>query len=186
MQNKHFIFAFIWLMLASACSTPAKLNKLMNKLPEAAAKECSQRFPIKETIDTITIEDTALLHQYEQEFNYIYSILDSVLSKNCDTVRIENIKEIIKKIPAKPETKVIVKTVENTAKQQVIIDSCQKLTSSLTLQLNRNNEEIKALTENVNKYKKQRNKSYWWIFLLLLLLFRKPLINGARRLIIKS
>ena len=186
MINKYFVFAFICIMLASACSTPAKLNKIMNKLPEAAAKECAQRFPIKETVDTLILQDTALLNQYQIEFEYMSFLLDSVLSKSCDTVKIQEIKEIIKRIPAKPETKVIVKTIENTAKQQVIIDSCQKLTGSLISQLNRNNEEIKTLNEKLNKYKKQRNKSYWWILLLLILLFRKPLINGTRRLILKS
>ena len=167
-------FCFFWFIIYG-CATPNRLNKIMNKLPEAAAKECSERYPIKETVDTLIIQDTALLNQYEVEFNYIYSLLDSVLSKNCDTVKIEKIKEIIKQIPAKPETKVIVKTVENTAKQQVIIDSCQKLTSQLNASLNKEKGKVEKLSEDCAKYKKQRNSSYWWILLLLLLLLRKPL-----------
>ncbi len=58
----------IIVILLFSCSNPNKLHKMMDKLPEASAKECAQRFPIKETIETVTVADTALLHQYEIEF----------------------------------------------------------------------------------------------------------------------
>lgn len=185
-KHIQFIFAAFCVVLIVSCSTPKKLNKLMNKLPEASAKECSQRFPVKETIDTIILQDTALLKQYEIEYQYMAYLLDSMLSANCDTIRIEQIKEVIKRIPAKPETKVIVKTIENTAKQQVIIDSCQKVTSLLKVKLDKAEQEVKRLTDDCQKYKAQRNRLYWWIILLLLWIFRKPIINGARRLIVKA
>jgi hypothetical protein len=166
----------------------------MNKLPEAAAKECAVRFPIKETIDTITVLDTALLRAYEMEFGYLYSIVDSLLGQQVhDSVK----REIVtifqeKKVPV-IKYKYITKTQENTAKCQVKIDSLNKIKNQLELSLNKKTKEsdtyLTKYTEQkdkADKYKSQRNSLYWWLLLLLVLLFRKPILAVIRKLVIKS
>jgi hypothetical protein len=146
---------------------------MMDKLPDATAKECAYRYPIKETIQTITEVDTALLHQYETEFNYMAMLIDSLLSANCDTVHIDKIKEVIKKVPCKPITKVIIKTQENTAKQQVIIDSCSKVSKDLNDKLDNQTQISNELTAKLNKVKGQRNWLIWLVIALLFWTFRK-------------
>ena len=153
----------------------------MDKLPEATADECAYRFPIKETIQTITEVDTALLHQYETEFNYMAMLIDSLLSANCDTVHIDKIKEVIKKIPCKPITKVIIKTQENTAKQQVIIDSCSKVSKDLNDKLDKQTQISNELTAKLNKVKGQRNWLIWLVIALLFWTFLKIIALLIRR-----
>lgn len=174
--NMKQIFIVLLTFLVS-CNTPNKLHKMMDKLPEASAKECSQRFPIKETIETVTVVDSAMLQQYEIEFEYMAHLIDSLLLENCDTVKIEKIKEVISKVPCKPETKVIIKTQENTAKQQIILDSCQKLSSLLHKKLDIETQKVKELTDKNEKLSRQRDNFFWLIVLLIISLFRKPLLR---------
>jgi hypothetical protein len=166
----------------------------MNKLPEAAAKECAARFPIKETIDTVIVVDSTTLQAYEMEFVYLYSMLDSLLGSDInDSIK----REIVtvfqeKKVPV-IKYKYITKTVENTAKYQVLLDSCNKISKDNLSKIDKITKEKEDFDKkyndakyNADKYKKERNKSYWWILLLLILLFRKPLIRVASKLITKS
>lgn len=159
-----------------ACNTPKKLNKIMNKLPEASAKECAVRFPIKETIDTVTVLDTTLIKAYEMEFGYLYSIVDSLLGEQVhDSVK----REIVtifqeKKVPV-IKYKYITKVKESTAKSQVILDSCQKLTIQLQAKLEKQAKQIEDLQAKADRYKESRNLLYWWIAFLLLIVFRKPI-----------
>jgi hypothetical protein len=166
---------YLSLFFLVSCANPKKLHRMMDNLPEATAKECADRFPIKETIETITVADSALLHQYEIEFNYMASLIDSLLSANCDTVHIEKIKEVIKKIPCKPETKIIIKTQENTAKSKVILDSCQKVSSLLSEKLSNCDIKVNELTTKCDKYKGQRDWLFWLIIALLIWIFRKQI-----------
>jgi hypothetical protein len=166
-----------FLLLITSCANPKKLHKMMDKLPEASAKECADRFPIKETIEEKIIVDSSLLNQYEIEFQYMAHLIDSLLLENCDTVQIEKIKEVIKKVPCKPEIKVITKIQENTAKQQVIIDSCQKLSSLLNKRLDIETQKVKELTDKNEKLSKQRDNLFWLIVLLIISLFRRPLLR---------
>jgi hypothetical protein len=194
MRYKHIIFFAFWVILLASCNTPKRLNKVMNKLPEAAAKECAARFPIKETIDTVTILDTSLLKAYEMEFGYLYSIVDSLLGEQVnDSIK----KEIVtifqeKKVPV-IKYKYITKTVESTARYQVLLDSMQNIEQDLdayieglTAEKQHYGLKYKEASEKLDKVKSQRNKLYWWILLLLVLLFRKPLIKAANKLITKS
>jgi ATP-dependent Zn protease len=148
---------------------------MMDNLPEASAKECSERYPINETIETITVTDTALLHQYEVELNYMAQMIDSLLSANCDTVHIEKIKEVIKKIPCKPETKYIIKTQENTAKQQVIIDGCDKKINDLSQINTKNATELQEIKDKNAKLIVCNNWLWIIIILLLMFIFRKQI-----------
>ena len=166
---------YLSLFFLVSCANPKKLHRMMDNLPEATAKECADRFPIKETIETITVSDSALIHQYEIEFNYMASLIDSLLSANCDTVHIEKIKEVIKKIPCKPETKIIIKTQENTAKSKVILDSCQKVSSLLSEKLSNCDIKVNELTTKCDKYKGQRDWLFWLIIALLIWIFRKQI-----------
>ena len=139
---------------------------MMDNLPEASAKECAQRYPINETIETLTVTDTALLHQYEVEFNYMALLIDSLLSANCDTVHIDKIKEVIKKIPCKPETKVIIKTQESTAKLQALKDDCDKKDKQYVTIIQKNVTKIHGL-ELTNGKLKTRNKWMWVVIICL-------------------
>jgi hypothetical protein len=150
---------------------------MMDKLPEATAKECADRYPIKETIQTITEVDTTLLNAYENELFLLWKQLDSVLSSGCDTVHIDKIKEVIKKVPCKPITKVIIKTQENTAKQQVIIDSCSKVSKYLNDKLDKQTQISNELTAKLNKVKGQRNWLIWLVIALLIWTFRKVIVR---------
>ncbi len=138
----------------------------MDKLPEATAKECADRYPIKETIETVTITDTALLHQYEVEFNYMALLIDSLLSANCDTIHIDKIKEVIKKVPCKPITKVIIKTQESTAKLEVLKNDCDKTIKSLSQINTKIVTDIQKL-ELKNEKLKTRNRWMWFIIVCL-------------------
>lgn len=150
---------------------------MMDNLPEATAKECSQRFPIKETIDTILTVDYNLLSAYESEYTRLHMKIDSLLSEGCDTVFIDSIKTIIKQLPAKTNTKVIVKTQENTAKTQVIIDSCQKTSTIFQKKLDKEIENVAKLNEKCDKYKGQRDWLFWIVILLLIWTFRKQIAS---------
>jgi CHASE3 domain sensor protein len=146
---------------------------MMDKLPEATAKECDQRFPIKETIDTIQVPDDELIAAYEREYAGMYAMIDSLINAKCDTVYKDKIIEIIKKIPGKPQIKHIVKTKENTAKQQVIIDSCQKMSSQLNQKLDKQIQISNELTAKLHNVKGQRNWLFWLVMALLFWTFRR-------------
>jgi len=165
----------------------------MNKLPEAAAKECAARFPIKETIDTVTVIDTALLRAYEMEFGYLYSIIDSLVGDKVDDSTKREIVTVFqeKKVPI-IKYKYITKTQESTSKCQVKLDSLNNIMNDKVLYINKISKEKDSYSskyteqkDKADKYKSQRNKLYWWIILLLILLFRKPILAVIRRLVIK-
>jgi hypothetical protein len=149
----------------------------MDKLPEATAKECSERYPINETIETITVTDTSMLQQYEIEFQYMSYLIDSLLSANCDTVIVEKIKQVITKIPCKPTIKYVIKTQENTAKSQVILDKCAKATKDLNDKLDNQTQISNELTAKLNKVKGQRNWLIWLVIALLIWTFRKVIVR---------
>ena len=161
---KYLYLSVLYFLIS--CANPKKLHRMMDNLPEASAKECAQRYPINETIETLTVTDTALLHQYEVEFNYMALLIDSLLSANCDTVHIDKIKEVIKKIPCKPETKVIIKTQESTAKLQVLKNDCDKTIKSLS-QINTKIVTDLQNLELKNEKLKTRNRWMWLIIVCL-------------------
>lgn len=170
-------------MLFAACVTPKKLNRIMNKLPKETAKQCAVRFPIKETIDTVTIIDSAMLQAYEMEFVYLYSMLDSLLGNQVDDQTKKEIVTIFqeKKVPV-IKYKYITKVQESSAKCQVKIDSLLDILDGrdsyiegLTAEKEHFGEKYIKAKEDSDRYKKQRNSLYWWILLLLLALFRKPI-----------
>jgi adenylosuccinate synthase len=157
--------------------TAKKADKFLDKNPEFAAKQCAERFPIKETIDTLMVTDTALISAYEQEYMRALIMLNDLMNKGCDTIVREKIKEVVKTLPAKTNTKIVVKTQENTAKQQVIIDSCQKMSSLLHKKLDIETQKIKELTDKNEKLSRQRDNLFWLIVLLIISLFRRPLLR---------
>jgi hypothetical protein len=176
-------YIIILVALFSACTTPQKLKKVMNKLPEASAKECAAMFPIKETIDTITVIDSSMLQAYEMEFIYLYHIVDSLLGSQVDVGTKKEIVKIFqeKKVPV-IKYKYITKTVENTAKIQTYKDSFTVVIDELSQDVKeKHNEYLEASfqyvqeREKAEKYKIQRNLNFWWILFLLLALFRKPI-----------
>jgi hypothetical protein len=104
-------------------------------------------------------------------------LIDSLLSANCDTVHIDKIKEVIKKVPCKPVTKVIIKTQENTAKQQVILDNCDKTMKSLS-QINTKIVTDLQNLELKNEKLKTRNRWMWFVIVCLTIFaFRRQVLK---------
>ena len=161
-MSKYLIF----LLLLASCANPKKLHKMMDKLPVAAAKECSTRFPIKETIDTLIVSDSMLLEAYQDEYDKLYVIIDSLLNDGCDTMYIDKVKEVIKTLPAKTTTKIVVKTQESTAKLQVVKDSCSNLVNTFVTINEKNETSISNLTKANGKLKKQN--TWLWIVVVLM------------------
>jgi hypothetical protein len=162
---KNF-FLIIGLFSIIGCSNPKKLHKMMDKLPEATAKECDQRFPIKETTDTLTVTDTALVKAYEEEYFRVLLMLNDLMNKGCDTIIKEKIKEVIKTLPAKTTTKVVVRTQESTAKLEVLKNDCNKTITSLSQINTQNVIKIHGLELDNGKLK-TRNRWMWLIIICL-------------------
>lgn len=163
--------------LFASCATPSRLHRDMDKLPEAAAKECATRYPIKETIDTIEVKDTELLEAYEREYAGMYAMIDSLINAKCDTVYRDKIIEIIKKIPGKPEIKHIIKTQESTARLDTLRLSYLRRESILI-------KENADYSAELNKYKaKVMKKNQWilWLIIVVILqsgyIFRKQILK---------
>lgn len=155
-------YIFIILVIFASCATPKKLDRLMNKLPESAAKQCAERYPVKESIDSVIMMDSAMLKNYESEFMIMASIIDSLLSAKCDTVIKIKIKELIKTLPAKVQTKVITRTIENTAQVQVLRDSIQNLSAKHL------EADTKALNYGVKIQGYKRQIGLMWLVIILL------------------
>ena len=191
--SKYVIFGVFCIILQS-CLLPKKLDKFFDKKPVLAAQKCAEKFPIKETIDTVIVVDSTTLKAYEMEFSYLYSAIDSLLGTQVsDSIK----REIVtvfqeKKVPV-IKYKYITRTVENTAKIQTVKDSLTAVIDELSQDVKESHDEYLEATfqaaqekEKADKYKKQRNINLLWILLLLALLFRKPLIKVANKLITKS
>ena len=153
----------------ASCANPKKLHKMMDKLPFNAADECAQRFPIKERIDTLMIEDTALINAYLSEYHYMSQMIDSLLDAKCDTLYIDKIKEKIKQIPCKPQIKYIIKTQESTAKLEVLKNDCDKKVAELSQINTKIVTDYNELKERNTKLKTRIN--WMWIVIIILTIF---------------
>ena len=172
-MGKYLVF----LLLLASCANPKKLHKMMDKLPVASAKECSTRFPIKETIDTLVLSDSVILQAYQDEYGRLNLVIDSLLNAGCDTLYIEKIKEVIKTLPAKTNTKIVVKTQKSTAELQVVKDSCDALFKGVMAVNENNSITINNLT---NKNSKLRGQNTWlWIVVILMAIWmnRKRILS---------
>ena len=192
MLKIYIILAAFWVTLFG-CTTQRKASKYLDSNPIFAAKECAVRFPIKETIDTITIQDNELIEAYEKEFTYLYSILDSVLGQQIHDSIKEKIVTVIqqKQVPV-IQYKYIIKTQESTAKVQVVKDSCTTEIKKLTdkhaaseLKLVSIEKKLNVMSAKYEDVKKQRNKLFWWLIFLLILLFRRSIWKAIKRLTTK-
>jgi DUF1680 family protein len=171
------ILLFIGLFSIIGCANPKKLHKIMDKLPEATAIECSDRFPIKETIDTIEVQDTTLIKIYEQELYSLWRQLDSVLNNKVDDSIKTVIKTIIKDNPIEViKYKHIVKTKENTAKLEVLKNDYNKTITSLSQINTKNVTKINELQLNNTKLKARNNWMWIIIIILTVLVFRKRIL----------
>lgn len=155
-------YGLIILIFFASCATSKKLDRLMDKLPEAAANECAKRYPVKESIDSVIVVDSALLKNYESEFAVMASLIDSLLSAKCDTVIKIKIKELIKTLPAKVQTKVITRTIENTAQVHVLRDSIKNLSKKHL------EADIKAQNYGVKIQGYKRQIGLMWLVIILL------------------
>ena len=77
-MGKYLYLSVLYLLVS--CANPKKLHRMMDNLPEATAKECADRYPIKEKTDTISVVDSVLINAYENELFLLWKQLDSVLS----------------------------------------------------------------------------------------------------------
>jgi hypothetical protein len=140
---RKYLYLSVLYLLAS-CANPKKLHRMMDKIPDATAKECADRYPIRETIDTVAMVDSALLLDYQLEFMRL-------------SIMIEN-------IPCKPQTKIITKTQESTAKLQVLKNDCDKTIKSLS-QIN--TENVTKIHKLELKNGKLRGRIIWMWFLIV-------------------
>jgi hypothetical protein len=190
-QKQMTKYILIIAILFQSCLLPKKLDKFFDKKPVLAAQKCAEKFPIKETIDTVIVVDSTTLNAYEMEFVYLYSMLDSLLGHQVsDSVK----REIVtvfqeKKVPV-IKYKYITRTVENTAKIQTVKDSLTAIIDELAQDVKEKHDEYLEASfqyvqerEKAKKYKKQRNINFWWIVLLLVFIFRKPIIQILGKLI---
>lgn len=152
---------------------------MMDKLPFHAADECAQRFPIKERIDTLMVEDTALINAYLSEYHYMSQMIDSLLDAKCDTLYVDKIREKIKQIPCKPQIKYIIKTQESTAKLTALQIECDKKQAELVTINNKIVTDYNALKDRNVKLKHRIN------LLLLIIVFLAGWIlrNPIKRLL---
>lgn len=191
MTNTYLkIFAF-WIMFLSleSCLLPKKLDKFFDKKPALAAQKCAEKFPIKETIDTVIVKDNELIDQYEREFVYLYSFLDSLVGQSVSDSTKREIVTVFKEKQI-PVYKYIVKTKESTAKCKVLLDSMQTIENDKDAYIESLLDEKEffgkkhmELYDKYDKVKKQRNDLYWWLIVALIIIFRNPIIAALKRLI---
>lgn len=160
----------IILFLFTSCTTQKKVEKWMDRNNAKAAEMCDVRFPLIEKTDTAWITDSAKLKQYESEYQFLTNYINELLNEGCDTLTVEKVIEKITQLPAKPcPTKVVTKTVENTARITILRDSILVLNRTTAKQ----EQKIFDLNDKVKNRTKQRN----WLFIICLLLtawtFRK-------------
>ena len=91
-------------------------------------------------------------------------MIDNLLTESCDTVVREKIIQVIKNIPCKPQTKIITKTQESTAKLQVLKNDCDKTIKSLS-QIN--TENVTKIHKLELKNGKLRGRIIWMWFLIV-------------------
>jgi len=141
----------IWIAICvlaslSSCSGKKAFTKYASKHPEALAKECLEKFPIKET--------------------YIQGKTDTLI--NYQTIKGDSI-ECPKALPNKisfvkcPDSKVIVKTL-------LRIDTIVKRDSSALylLYLEKGNSTI--LNSKIRELKNDKTQLYMWLIILILLI----------------
>ena len=156
----------IVLALFASCANPKKLHRMMDKLPVATAQECNQRFPIKETVDTIEVTDDVILQAYQDEYARLNIVIDSLLNSGCDTVVIDSIRTVIKQLPAKTNTRIVVKTQESTAKLQTVKDSCNAMVNKLLSA----NENQSVTIDNISKSNSRIRKQNIWLWVVLIVM----------------
>jgi len=139
----------IWIALCvlaslSSCSGKKAFTKYASKHPEILAKECLEKFPIKET--------------------YIQGKTDTLI--NYQTIKGDSV-ECPKALPNKtvfvkcPDSKVIVKTL-------LRIDTIVKRDSSALYLLNAEVNKVKGLNTKIQELKDDRMNLRLWIILLIL------------------
>lgn len=182
----HRVIYIFFICVLGSCVTNKKAVTYFDKNRDKAAEYCADRFPVIEKTDTVEIVDSTLLRAYEEEHAYMVSYIDSIISIKCDSSAKREIITVIKDgIKPKPIVKYVTRVVENTARVQALRDSCDKLSSNLYKKLDITTQNLIAMTDKSEKYKKQRNQYLWFIILLLAILFRKPIARGAKKLITK-
>lgn len=152
--------------LFASCMTAKKADKFLDKHPEFAAKQCAERYPIIERIDTIEVDNKELLRAYEEEYGSMYALIDSLINAKCDTVYRDKIINVIKKIPGKPEIKYIVKTQESTARLDTLRFWYVRQKSILI----KENEDCKADLQKLKDKVNNKNKWILWLWIVVVLL----------------
>lgn len=146
--------------------TSKKADKYLDKNPKFAAKQCAERYPIIEKTDTVKVENKTLLDAYEAEYAMMYSMIDSLINAKCDTVYREKIINVIKRLPAKPETIYIYKTLESTARLDTLRLAAIRREAILTQE----NADLKADLYKLKDKIANKNKWLLWLWLVVILL----------------
>lgn len=152
--------------LMSGCVSESKVIKWNDKHPVQASHYCSVKFPVEEQTQVEYRVDSADYNAVVDSIRrYTDSILDAARADGKDTQYIEQVRERIKTeirwrlLPCLDSTKVITKTVENTARVKYL----QGLLEAKDLTITKRDERI---TELENKLAKCRK--LLWLFGILL------------------
>lgn len=154
--------------------TPKKAHRYLDANPLFAAKECAERYPVTERIDTIEVQNDEMLNAYESQFEYLYKLIDSLTGGKLSPERKDSIITIIR-YKTKPviSYKTIVKTVRDSAAVAACRMEAARVQKELNDKLDTANKNLIRFVDKADKYKLQRT----WLFLFLLLLlawtFRK-------------
>lgn len=118
-------YIFILLLLTS-CTTERKVRAWVDRNTPQAAVICNDKFPVNEVSDTTYITDTLRERIYNLEVKYEHDTIYSALKSGCDTVTVTKVMQRIKTLPAPPpQTKVVTRTVESTAKLAIMENKLQ-------------------------------------------------------------
>lgn len=191
------LFYYAIVLALTSCQTERKATRFMSEHPNVLAKICDETFPVIPSVDTIITFDSSLLQQYNKEFEGLYFIVDSLLSRGplvyYDTQRVA-IKESIKKTQnalPKPIRTTIKKTEESTAKLQLCkgqIEALQELITErerdyeLNIQgfeneLNERDQTILKQQGKIDSWRKWAIRFFLLWVVAMLYLLRKPILK---------
>lgn len=161
----------------TGCVTESRVKKWNDKHPVQASHYCSIHFPVEEQTQVEYRIDSADYNNVVDSIRrYTDSILDAAKASGKDTQYIEQIREKIKTeirwrlLPCLDSTKVVIKTVENTARVKYL----QGLLDAKDMTITKRDARITEIESKLSTYKK-----IVWVFGILLLI---ALLYITRRL----
>ena len=128
------------------------------------AEICAERYPVKEETKEVIIVDT------------IYTKGDTIRVQFKDSVAVV----ICPPIQTITKTREVIKTIENTAKIEVLKESNRKAVGMVIDNFSKENKELQRIIELKNKEltaiqskydAAKKYKTYWWLAVLLIIVY---------------